>query len=152
MLSSFQRSMLTHVYSASEIGETEVENPFSNLSLLEVDTFLSSLSHLICLCLVFRLMCCNGFSLKPTGLMCDGCALSAFSLPGGSRSFSVVTRFDGSDTLTYLNRGVALHESSSCFQEIFLDDCGRPCDSPSCFLLSALWLRFDQSLSVQETQ
>ena len=38
VLSPFQRSMLTHVYSASEIGETELENPFSNLRLLEVDT------------------------------------------------------------------------------------------------------------------
>ena len=37
------------------------------------------LINLICLFLVFLLKCCNGFSLKPTGLMCDGRPL-AFSL------------------------------------------------------------------------
>ena len=45
--------------------------------------------HLICLFLVFLLKCYNGFSLKPTGLMCDGrpLALRAFSPPGGSNAF-----------------------------------------------------------------
>ena len=52
----------------------------------------------------------------------------------------------------YLNRGVALHESPSCSREDSLDDCGRPCDPPSCLLFSALWLRCNQTLLVQETQ
>ena len=35
------------------------------------------LLHLICLLLAFRLRCCNGFSLKLTGLMCDGRTLAS---------------------------------------------------------------------------
>ena len=52
----------------------------------------------------------------------------------------------------YLIRGVALHESPSCSREDSLDEYGRPCDDPSCLLFSALWLRCNQSLLVQETQ
>ena len=66
-----QRWMLVHKSSASKIAETELENWFSNLLRLVADKRLLLL-HLICLFLVFRLKCCNGFSLKLTGLMCDG--------------------------------------------------------------------------------
>ena len=71
VLSSFHRSMLAHKSSASKIEETALENRFSNMLHLVVDKRLPLL-HLICLFLVFRLRCCTGFSLKPTGLMCDG--------------------------------------------------------------------------------
>ena len=52
----------------------------------------------------------------------------------------------------FLIRGVALHESPSCSGEDSLDECGRRCDTLSCLLFSALWLRCNQSLLVQETQ
>ena len=68
---SSQRSMLAHKSSVSKIAETELENRFSNLLRLVADKRLPLL-HLICLFLVFRLRCYNGFSLKPTGLTCDG--------------------------------------------------------------------------------
>ena len=61
VFSSSQRSMLAHKISASKIAETELENRFSNLLRLVVDKRLPLL-HLICLFLVFRLRCCNGFS------------------------------------------------------------------------------------------
>ena len=50
-----------------------------------------------------------------------------------------------------LIRGVAMHESSSCSREDALGDCGRPCDSLSCLLSTALWLRCSHSIVVQET-
>ena len=71
VFSSFQRSMLAHKSSASKIEETELANQFSNLVRLVADKRLPLL-HLIFLFLAFRLKCCKGFSLKPTGLMCDG--------------------------------------------------------------------------------
>ena len=52
----------------------------------------------------------------------------------------------------YLIRGVALHESPSSSREDSLNEYGRPCDPLSCLLFSALWLRCNQSLLVQETQ
>ena len=67
--------------------------------------------------------------------------------------FSVVSRLDGFYAWwSFLVRGVALHESSSCSREDSLDDCGCPCDPLSCLLFSALWLRCSQSLFVQETE
>ena len=66
--------------------------------------------------------------------------------------FSAVSRFDGFYTMFYLIRGVALHESPSCSGEGSLDEYGRPCNPLSSFLFSALWLRCNQSLLVQETQ
>ena len=51
-----------------------------------------------------------------------------------------------------LTRGVALHDSISCSREDSLDECGRPCDTLSCLLFSALWLPCNQSVLVQETQ
>ena len=51
-----------------------------------------------------------------------------------------------------LTRGVVLHDSASCSMEDSLDECGRPCDTLSCLLFSALWLRCNQSILVQETQ
>ena len=45
-----------------------------------------------------------------------------------------------------------MHDSTSFSREDSLDECGRPCDSLSCLLFSALWLRCNQSLLVQETQ
>ena len=81
--SSSLRSILAHKSSASKIAETELENRFSNLPCLEADKLLLLL-YLICLFLVFLLKCCNGFSLKLTGLMCDGRPLaSTFFLPPG---------------------------------------------------------------------
>ena len=48
-------------------------------------------------------------------------------------------------------RGSILHGSSSFLRRNSLDDCGRPCDSLSCLLFSALWLRCDPTILVQET-
>ena len=39
-----------------------------------------------------------------------------------------------------------------CPREDSLDECGPPCDTLSCLLFSALWLRCNQSILVQETQ
>ena len=47
---------------------------------------------------------------------------------------------------------VFLDDSASCSREDSLDECGRPCDALSCLLFSALWLRCNQSILVQETQ
>ena len=71
VFSSSQLSMLARKSSASKIAETELENQFSNLLRLEADKRLLLL-HLICLFFVYHLKCCNGFSVKLTGLMCDG--------------------------------------------------------------------------------
>ena len=71
VLLSSQQSTPAHKSSALKIEETGLENQCSNLPLLEVDKH-SPFLHLICLFLVFHLKCCNGFSLKSTGLMCDG--------------------------------------------------------------------------------
>ena len=61
-----QRSTLAHISSASKAEEMELENQCSNLLRLEAGKLLPWL-HLSCLSLVFLLMCCNTFSLKPTG-------------------------------------------------------------------------------------
>ena len=76
VFSSSQRLMLAHKSSASKIAETKLENQFSSSLRLEADKRLLLL-HLICLFLVFHLKCCNGFSLKLTGLMCDGRPLAS---------------------------------------------------------------------------
>ena len=56
-----------------------------------------TLLHLICLFLVFRLRCCNRFSLKSTDLMCDGCTLASplFRRLAGRGAFFFVSCFDG---------------------------------------------------------
>ena len=97
--SSSLRSILAHRSLASKIAETDLESRFSNLLRLVADKRLHLL-HLICLFLVFRLRCYNGFSLKPTGLMCDGRSLRlpVFLPPGGSRRLFV--RFSISMDLT----------------------------------------------------
>ena len=51
-----------------------------------------------------------------------------------------------------LTRCVALHDSASCSRKTHRDECGRPCDTLSCLLFSALWLRCNQSILVQEIQ
>ena len=51
-----------------------------------------------------------------------------------------------------LTRGVVVHDSACCFREDSFDEYGRPCDPLSCLLFSALWLRCNQSVLVQETQ
>ena len=51
-----------------------------------------------------------------------------------------------------LTRGVVLHDSAPYSREDSLGQCGRPCDTLSCLLFSALWLRCNQSILVQETQ
>ena len=100
-------------------------------------------------------MCYNTFSLKPTGLMCDGRALASqlFRRLTGRGAFFCGFPFRWVlHFVLYLIRGVALHESPSCSREDSLDECGRPCDPLSCLLFSALWLRCNQSILVQETQ
>ena len=95
------------------------------------------------------------FSLKLTGLMCDGRSLASplFRRLAGRGAFFCGFPFRSVlHFVVYLIRGVALHESSSCSGEDSLDDCGCPCDLLSCLLFSALWLRCSQSLLVQETQ
>ena len=86
VFSSSQRSMLAHKSSALKIEETGLENMCSNLPFGKRTNILPLL-HLSCLFLVFHLKCCNGFSLKLTGLMCDGrlFASSPFLPPGESR-------------------------------------------------------------------
>ena len=150
---SSQRSMLVHKPSASKIAETELENQFSNLLRIVADKRLPLL-HLICLYLVFRLRCYNGFSLKPTGLMCDGRPFASpfFRRLAGRGFFVCHFLFRWVLHIAfYLIRGVAMHESSSCSREYSLGDCGRPCDPLSCLLFSALWIRCSQSFVVQET-
>ena len=101
------------------------------------------------------LKCCNVFSLKPTGLMCDGRSLASplFRRLAGRGAFFCgfllrwVPHF-----VFYLIRGVALHESPSCSREDSLGEYGRPCDPLSCLLFSALWLRCNLSLLVQDIQ
>ena len=66
VFSSFQRSTLAHMSSASKIEEMELANWFSNLLRLEADKHLLLL-RLICLFLVFRLKCCKWFSLRSLG-------------------------------------------------------------------------------------
>ena len=61
----------SQVLSVSRIEETGLENLCSNLLHLETDNCLPLL-HLTCVFLVYRLRSCNGFSLKQTGLMCNG--------------------------------------------------------------------------------
>ena len=79
--------------------------------------------------------------------------LSAFSPPGWSRLFFLFFLFRWSLRLAaFLIRGSTLHGSSSCSKENSLGDCDRPCEALSCLLFSALWLRCNQSLFVQETQ
>ena len=51
-----------------------------------------------------------------------------------------------------LARGVVLHDSACCSREDSFDECGRPCDTLSCRLFSALWLRCNQSVLVHGTQ
>ena len=151
--SSSLRSILAHKSSASKIAETELENRFSILLRLVADKRLHLL-HLICLFLVFRLRCYNGFSLKPTGLMCDGRSLASpfFRRLAGRGAFFCgflfrwVFRF-----VSHWVHGFTFHELSSCFRESSFSDCGRPCDPLSCLLFTALWLRCSQTLVVQET-
>ena len=115
---------------------------FSNLLHLVADKRLCSL-HLICLFLVFRMRCYNGFSLKPTGLRCDGRSFASpllRRLPGrGAFFFGFLIRWVLHLAFSLI-RGVAIHESSSCSREDALGDCGRPCDHFSCLLFTALWL------------
>ena len=149
--SSSLRSILAHKSSASKIAETELENRFSNLLRLEADKLLLML-HLICLFLVFLLKCCNGFSLKLTGLMCDGRPLASllFRRLAGRGAFSCGFPFRWVlHFVAFLIHGITLHRSSSYSGDDSLDDCGCPCDPPSCLLFSALWLRCSQSLLVQ---
>ena len=84
------------------------------------------LINLICLFLVFLLKCCNGFSLKPTGLMCDGRPL-AFPLSrrlAGRGAFLRVFRFRWVlHFVFYLTRSVALCDSPSCSREDSLYKC-----------------------------
>ena len=99
--------------------------------------------------------CCSRSSLKPARPMCDG---RPFASPLFRRLAGRGLFFRGFPFrwalhfVFYLTRGVALHESPSCSWEDSLDECGRPCDPLSCLLFSALWLRCNHALLVQETQ
>ena len=138
---------------ASKIVETELENRFSSLLHLVVDKSLPLL-HLICLFLVFRLRCCNRFSLKPTGLMCDGCPLASplfRRLAGRGLFFFWFLLRWVLHLAAFVIPGFTEHRSSFSFREDSLDDCGRPCDPLSCLLFSALWLRCSPTILVQET-
>ena len=122
---SSQRSTLAHISSASKIEKMELENQCSNLLLLEADKLLPLL-HLSCLSLVFLLMCCNTFSLKPTGLMCDGRSLASplFRRLAGRGAYFRGFPFRWVLHFVFcLIRGVALHESPSCSREDSLDEC-----------------------------
>ena len=139
--SSSPRSIPAHKSSASKIAEKDLENLFSNLLRLVADKRLHLL-HLICLFLVFRMKCHNGFSLNPTLPMCDGRSLASpfFRRLAGRGAFFCgflfrwVLRF-----VSHLVHGFAFHELSSC-----------PCDPLSCLLFTALWLRCSQTLVVHE--
>ena len=150
--SSSPRSIPAHKSSASKIAEKDLENPFSNLLHLVADKRLCLL-HLTCLFLVFRMRCYNGFSLKPTGLMCDGCSLASpfFRRLAGRGAFFCGFQFRWIlHFVFHLISCVAFHESSSCSKGDSLGDCGRPCDPLSCLLFTALWLRCSQTLQVHE--
>ena len=51
----------------------------------------------------------------------------------------------------FVIRVFILHGSSLSLREDSLDDCGRPCDPLSCLIFSALWLRCNPTILVQET-
>ena len=87
--------------------------------------------------------------------MCDGRLFPPrlFAAWRVEAPFSTVSLFDGFCTLCYLlTRGVILHDSACCSKEDSFDDYGRPRDALSCLLFSALWLRCNKSILVQETQ
>ena len=110
--------------------------------------------HLICLSLVFLLTCCNGSSLKPARQMCDGrfFAFLSFRRLAGRGAFFCGFLFRWVKHCVIFDSGFTLHELSSCSREDSLDECERPCDTLSCLLSSALWLRCNYSILVQETQ
>ena len=115
------------ISSASKIAETALENQFSNLLHLVADKRLLLL-HLICLFLVFRLRYYNGFSLKPTGLRCDGRSLASPLLRrlAGRGAFFCSFLIRWVLHLAFsLIRGGAMHESASCSREDALGDCGH---------------------------
>ena len=154
VLLSSQPSTLAQRSSALKIEETGLENLCSNLPLLDMDNCLPLL-HLTCVFLVFLVKCCNGFSLKPTRSMCDGrpfasspfCRLACRGALFQGFPFRWVLHF-----VLSLTRGVLVHNAASCLREDSLDECGRPCDTLSCFLFSSLLPRCNQSILVQETQ
>ena len=123
-------------------------------SSLEADKLLLW-SHLICPFLVFLLMCCNGFSLKPTRPKCDGRLFA--SSPFCRR---VEAPFSCGFPLRWvlyivlsLTRRVNVHDATPpCSREGSLYECGRPCDALSCLFFSAVWLQSNQSILVQETR
>ena len=87
--------------------------------------------------------------------MCDGRPLASPLFRRLAGRGALFSRFPFRCVLHFvffLIRGVALHESPSCSGEDSLDEYGRPCDPLSFLLFSALWLRCNQSLLVQETQ
>ena len=150
---SSPRSILDPKSSVSKIADMELANQCSNLLRLVTDKRLH-LFHLTCLFLVFHMKCYNGFSLKPTGLMCVGRSLASpsFRRLAGRGAFFCgflvrwVLRF-----VSHLIRNFAFCELSSCPRESSFSDCGHPCDPLSCLLFTALWLRCSQTLVVQET-
>ena len=152
--SSSQRSTLARMSSASKIEEMEFANRCSNLLLLKAGKHLP-LFHLSCLSLVFLLMCCNVLSLKPTRPMCDGRPIASplFRRLAGRGAFLRGFPFRWVLHFVFFStRSVALHDSPSCYREDSLDECERPCDTLFCLLFSALWLRCNYSILVQETQ
>ena len=142
MHSSSQRSTLARMSSASKIEETELENRCSNMPLLEAGKKLPLL-HLSCLSLVFLLMCCNVFSLKPTRPMCDGRLLASplFRLLSCRGAL-----FQGFPFRWFLQ--IVIFDSRRCFCMIQHVASGKILSmnvsahaTQFCLLFSALWLR-----------
>ena len=140
--------------SALRIEETVLENLCSNLLLWKWTVVYPCCTWHVC-SWCFWWSVATGHLSSHTGQ----CVLAALSpprlfLPPGlsSRPFcSFPFRWFLHFALS-LTRGVIVHDAASCSKENSLFECGRPCDALSCLLFSALWLRCNQSLQVQETQ
>ena len=121
----------------------ELKNHWSNLLLFEADKLLPLL-HLSCLSLVFLLMCNNTFSLKPTGVICEGGIFASplFSPPGGPRllfcgfPFRWVLHF-----VVLLIRGVIVYDAAICSRDDSLYECGRTCEALFCLFFTACGFR-----------
>ena len=135
--SLFLRSTPVHKFLASRIEETAWENLCSNLPLLEAHSCLHLL-HQTCVFLVFLMVCCNGFCLKPTRSMCGGhpSASPLFRRLAGRGAFFCgfpfrwVLHFALS-----LTHSVIVRDTTSYSVKDSLFECGRPCDTMSYLFL-----------------
>ena len=151
-----QRSTPAHKSSALKIEEIVLENPYSNLLLLEVDSCLPLL-HLTCVFLVFLVNCCNGSSLRPSRPMCDG---RPFVSPLFRRLAGRGALFRGFPSrwvphfVLSLTRCLTVHDATSCSMEDSLFEFERPYDNLSSLYFTALWLQRSLSITfmTQENQ